>query len=72
MSKPIRCHHCGDGRLIGETSQTLAFVGMFKYIRDCGMVDGQRDTYRCRSCGWCNVFQPAAQDYRDIELKRAS
>lgn len=72
MSQPsgqqLHCHHCQ--RWVGETSQSLVFVGMFKAPHDRARVDGARDVWRCKSCGWVNVFQPAAvRDYRDIELK---
>ena len=68
----LHCHHCQ--RWLGETSQSLVFVGMFKDPHDRQRVEGARDTYRCKSCGWVNVFQSQAnaamRDYRhDIQLK---
>ncbi len=71
LGQQLHCHHCQ--RWIGETSQSLVFVGMFKDPRDRERVEGHRDTYRCPSCKWSNVFQsPAAatfRDYRHVETK---
>ena len=71
-SVELRCHHCTQW--LGETSRSLVFVGMFKSPQDRQRVDGPRDTYRCKGCGWVNVFQGTAsaaiRDYRaNIELK---
>ena len=69
MSQPVRCHHCSS-TFIGETSQSLVFVGMFKDSHDKDYIPGPRDTYRCKACGWINVFKPqAVRDYRNIDLK---
>ena len=70
----LRCHHCT--RFLGESSTALTFVGMFKDPRERERVSVPRDTWRCKSCGWCNVFQVTdtpAREWRDgIDLKRAS
>jgi len=68
----LRCHHCTQW--LGETSHSLVFVGMFKAPQDRHRVPAPRDTYRCKGCGWVNVFQSSAnaatRDYRhDIQLK---
>jgi len=70
----LRCHHCTQW--LGETSRSLVFVGMFKDPRQRERVSEPRDTWRCKSCGWANVFHEQAnavtRDYRtEIELKRA-
>ena len=76
MSHPasvqLHCHHCQ--RWLGEARDSLTFVGMFKDPRQRERVEGPRDTYRCKSCGWANVFQSPAnaaiREWRDgIELK---
>jgi len=74
VSEQLHCHHCQ--RWLGETSESLMFVGMFKDPRQRERLSDPRDTYRCASCKWVNVFQSSAnaatRDYRDVELKRAS
>ena len=69
----MRCHHCHQW--VGESSAPMDFVGMFKDPRDRSMIPEPRDTYRCKHCGWANVFRPVAvnggrQTWRAIELKR--
>jgi hypothetical protein len=70
----LRCHHCTQW--LGETSRSLAFVGMFKDPRQRERVAAPRDTWRCKSCGWANVFQApdtAPRQWRDgIDLKGAA
>ena len=70
-SVQLHCHHCQ--RWLGESSDPLTFVGMFKDPRERERVGGPRDTYRCKSCGWANVFQTAQGAVREwrpgIELK---
>lgn len=67
----LRCHHCTQW--LGETSQSLSFTGMFHAPQDREWVEGQRDTYRCKGCGWVNVFKPVAnaamRDWRNVEIK---
>ncbi len=66
----LHCHYCV--RWVGDTSQALVFVGMFKDPHDRYRLSHPRDTYRCKSCGWVNIFRPReveARDYRSIELK---
>lgn len=70
----IHCHRCQ--RLIGESSASaLTFVGMFKSMQDRHNVEGQRDTWACKGCGWVTVFQPegstSGNGWRGVELKRA-
>jgi hypothetical protein len=71
----LRCHHCGQS-FLGESSSALVFVGMFKDPRERERITAPRDTYRCKSCGWANVFQApdtAPRHWRDgIELKGAA
>ncbi len=63
----LRCHHCTQW--LGETSRSLVFVGMFRDPRQRDRVEGARDSYRCKGCGWLNIFQAATRDYRAIEIK---
>jgi hypothetical protein len=67
----LRCHHCT--KLMGEASRPLVFMGMFRLPQDRAYKPAPRDTYRCKGCGWVNVFQPEdtlGRGYRgDIELK---
>ena len=68
MTVQLRCHHCGGW--LGESSNSLTMVGIFKNPPDREYVAPPRETYRCKGCGWVNVFQvPAVRDYRNIELK---
>lgn len=55
QSIQINCHHCT--RWIGESRTPLTFAGMFKEPQDRSRIDEPRDTYRCKSCGWVNVFR---------------
>lgn len=65
----LRCHHCKQW--LGESSQPLELVGLFKDPRQRERIQIPRDTWRCRACGWANVFAPAASgSWRDVELKR--
>jgi hypothetical protein len=57
-SVQLHCHHCQ--RWLGETSQSLTFAGMFKDPRHRERLAEPRDTYRCKSCGWANLFVAAA------------
>ena len=70
-SVQLHCHHCSTW--LGETASSLVFVGMFKDPRERERVQEPRDTYRCKRCGWANVFQTQAnatmRDYRSIDLK---
>lgn len=74
LGPQLHCHHCQ--RWLGETSQSLVFVGMFKDPRERERVTGARDSWRCKSCGWTMVFQAPempVRAWRDgIDLKRAS
>jgi len=57
---------------MGETSSSLTFVGMFKRPEDRSMVEAPRDTWRCKSCGWVNVFQAEERDprsWRQVSLE---
>ena len=69
----LHCHHCQ--RWLGECRESLTFVGMFKDPRERERVSEPRDTYRCKSCGWANVFlataNAALRDWRAVELKKA-
>jgi hypothetical protein len=73
-SVQLHCHHCQ--RWLGESRESLAFVGMFKDPRQRERVTEPRDTWRCKSCGWANVFQVSdapARHWRDgIDLKGAA
>jgi hypothetical protein len=74
QSVQLHCHHCSTW--LGEARETLTFVGMFKDPRERERVTGPRDTYRCKRCGWANVFQApdtAPRQWRDgIDLKGAA
>jgi len=54
----LHCHHCSTW--LGESVESLTFVGMFKDPRDRERVEGPRATYRCKRCSWVNLFQPSA------------
>jgi len=56
---------------MGESREPMELVGMFKAPRDVEAVPGPRDTWRCKSCGWANVFRPIS-DWRDVEVKQAA
>ena len=66
MSYRVRCHHCSA--FCGEASEPLKFVGMFERAKDANVVALPRETWRCGSCGWVNVFRRAS--WRDVETKR--
>ena len=71
-STQLRCHHCQ--RWIGESSAAVVFVGMFKDPKDRELIPVPRDTYRCSSCKWVNVFRAdnaAPQSWRQVELKQS-
>lgn len=73
-SVQLHCHHCSTW--LGETAASLTFVGMFKDPRERERISEPRDTYRCKRCGWANVFHAqgteTAREWREgIELKRA-
>lgn len=68
----LRCHHCSSW--IGEAQQAMQLVGVFKSPRDRERIEGPRDTWRCKGCGWVNVFHPMndtrqASSWRDVEIK---
>jgi hypothetical protein len=66
----LRCHHCKQW--LGESSVPLELVGMFKDPRQRERVEEPRDSWRCKACGWVNVFQaPGATSgsWRDVEVK---
>lgn len=68
QSGQLRCFHCGAW--MGESSRTLTFMGMFQSPPDRRLVPEPRDTYRCKSCGWANVFRAVMPaKYREMELK---
>lgn len=68
MSCAIRCHRCKQW--IGESREEMELVGLFKDPRECERLPAPRDTWRCKACGWANVFRPvAATAYRKLELK---
>jgi hypothetical protein len=72
QSVQLHCHHCTHW--LGESGEPVIFVGMFKEPRDRAHVEEPRDTYRCGSCRWVNVFRRAATgggNWRRIELKQA-
>jgi hypothetical protein len=73
-SVQLHCHHCSTW--LGEAREALTFVGMFKDPRERERVPGPRDTYRCKRCGWANVFQApdtAPRHWREgIDLKGAA
>ena len=70
-SVQLHCHHCQ--RWLGESRETLTFAGMFRDPRQRERISEPRDTWRCKSCGWANVFVvlgTAVREWRDgIELK---
>lgn len=76
MTKPfeIRCHRCSSW--IGEAKDPMELVGIFKVVRDVELIRAPRNTWRCKSCGWANVFrvaEPAGNGkWRDVELKEGA
>jgi hypothetical protein len=54
----IHCHHCKQW--LGESSQVMRLIGLFEAPRDRARVEGARDSWHCKKCGWVNVFRPAA------------
>lgn len=59
MSQQVHCHRCKQW--LGESSRVLELVGLFKDPRQRERVAEPRDTWRCRACGWANVFLPAGR-----------
>ena len=69
----LHCHYCSHW--LGEASAPVEFMGMFKQPKEREQVEPPRDTYRCGSCRWVNVFRrPERQgrDWRHIHLKTSS
>ena len=57
---------------MGEASEAMELVGLFKEPRDVERMALPRDTWRCKSCGWANVFRRVgSRAWRDVETKRA-
>jgi hypothetical protein len=63
----LLCHHCSHW--MGESSEPLEFLGMFKNPSDRNRVDGPRSSWRCKSCGWVNVFRKLVGGRRPLETK---
>lgn len=58
---------------MGEASEPMELVGLFKEPRDVERLTEPRDTWRCKSCGWANVFRRArSRSWHEIETKGAS
>jgi hypothetical protein len=68
---PIHCHKCSAW--IGEASGPMEVVGVFKVARDSDRIPAPRQTWRCKGCGWVNVFHASKTErhgsWRDVELK---
>ena len=70
----LYCHHCSQW--VGESSDPVTLVGMVRDPRDRNLVPSPRNTWRCKSCGWVNIFRvvavpaPHVPDWRTVELKQ--
>lgn len=62
----LRCHRCSAW--IGESPGPMELVGIFKNARDRECLPGPRSSWRCKGCGWVNVFEPHP-DWRALEVK---
>lgn len=73
QSTQLHCHYCTHW--LGESSESVQFVGMFQRPKDREKVPEPRDTYRCGSCRWVNVFRRmegrSSVDWQRMELKTA-
>lgn len=68
----LRCHHCKQW--LGEAPGPMELVGLFKDTYAVEQVTPPRYTWRCKACGWANVFRTAATglaSWREVELKQA-
>lgn len=66
----LHCHRCKQW--LGESSRPVELVGLFKEPRQREIIAVPRETWRCKACGWANVFVGAAQDWANVELKRGA
>jgi hypothetical protein len=70
VSFDLRCHRCSAW--IGEARESMELVGLFQKPRDREHIPEPRDAWRCKGCGWVNVFKPAekpAASWRTVETK---
>jgi hypothetical protein len=60
VSFELRCHHCSSW--LGESREPLKHRGSFETPRDREVLPEPRDSWRCKGCGWVNVFRPYTRD----------
>ena len=73
MSFQLRCHNCSSW--LGEAREPMKFRGCVESPKDREYVAGPRDTWRCKGCGWSNIFGPfteAEARKAAIEMKRSA
>jgi hypothetical protein len=46
----------------------MELIGMFRRPRDREQIPAPRDTWRCKGCGWVNLFE-SVQPGRSLETK---
>lgn len=51
----LRCDRCDA--FLGEAAELMRLVGVFKAARDTEHVDPPRYSWRCKGCGWINIFR---------------
>lgn len=54
----LRCHRCHQW--LGESSEPMELVGLFKDPRQRECIREPRNTWRCKACGSANVFRPTS------------
>jgi hypothetical protein len=68
---PIHCHKCSAW--IGETTNPMEPWGLFRSARDRESVPPPRNSWRCKGCGWVNVFRVSKigkhGSWREVEVK---
>ena len=74
----VHCHRVACGVWIGESREPLEFSGVFRSAKEREHIPAPRYSWRCKGCGWTNIFRPASpvavtgRDGRRIELKRGA
>lgn len=67
MSFDVRCHRCS--KWIGEAHEPVELVGLFRDPQDRHNIPAPRQTFRCKSCMWTNVFRVVASAWRGVQTK---
>jgi hypothetical protein len=65
-SHDIFCQRCA--RWIGDTSESLQLVAVYRRPPDRSRVPHPRRTWQCKDCGCVNVFRPLTERNADTNV----